>query len=588
MIDEAERELWTAPEPLPASASVSEMRVTLLRLAATIIARQLEEQANGAITERNTLLHQLAQAGREALERSADVNDHVGKLVQARHHALDAENKELLKARYRDRQSSVDIAAARGWDAMRVDQDLFVARSSMDWRIAPGAPMVPNGQAPSLIEGYLAGTIDAASRVALGERLMNDLPLAAHFESQVRVDLVLSELLLDGSEAQARTFVASLSGATDVRPSPPTPHTIPSLAASSAAPGGAIRSAPGVSSPVAALGAPATSAPTGSASAVTFGTTLTAPPGRNQVPTPPVIPAAAGDGRSHQPQTKRHTRDKLGASGRRKAPKSPTILITSGVIAVVLMAGLIYALRPTGTAKHARTTTTASPVAPATAPAVATMRPPPAAAAPVSAPSVPVPRHPDAPLVVTDPTAAPVLNATPADATQAVARDQMVWSGGDPARAGGWSDPKMPLTANPALDATVQYHGKSVIRLHIDGARTAVFGWNWLGWYPETEAADITAMKSVLLAIRVDGTSTPTSLRIGLEGTARKPSNEYDLMQHYAGLTDGQWHEVAVPIEALVAGSAFDPHHTWELRVIAESTGAMVADVLVADVGFAH
>jgi len=166
-----------------------------------------------------------------------------------------------------------------------------------------------------------------------------------------------------------------------------------------------------------------------------------------------------------------------------------------------------------------------------------------------------------------------------------MARDLTVWVAGDPARANGWSWPKEPLTLSPAIAPEIKHQGRSALHMHTEGGKIAIWGWNWLGWYP-TSGTDISSMKDLHVAMRIDGPDKPTAVRLGLDCANRKYTKEYELMPHYAGLTDGGWHEVDVPLAEIISGSEFDPHQAWELRLIVEAAVLVKADIYVDDIGF--
>jgi hypothetical protein len=268
----------------------------------------------------------------------------------------------------------------------------------------------------------------------------------------------------------------------------------------------------------------------------------------------------------------------------------------AGVILVLVVAALIHALRP-GTATTLRTHGDSADGSAALAQAERTSAPRPPPSRPAAAPAAQEAPAPAA--QAADPATAPASgHATGAPEAAAPgagapaddmprARDLTVWVAGDPARANGWSWPKEPLTLSPALATDVRHQGRSVLRLHTEGGKVAVWGWNWLGWYPP-EGTDISGMKELLVAVRIDGADKPTSVRLGLDCSARKTTKEYELMPHYAGLTDGGWHEVAVPLAEIINGSEFDPHKAWELKLIVEAAALVQADIYVDDIGFAR
>ncbi len=280
------------------------------------------------------------------------------------------------------------------------------------------------------------------------------------------------------------------------------------------------------------------------------------------------------------------------------------LLSGAGLILALVVAGPLHAMRPPHPQRSLASPASAAP----TVARIDTARPTPplrvAAPAPTDAP-VPRARPAEAEAAATPsasatPTATPTATAVPAASPGAGAPDEAppadepprareltVWIAGDPARANGWSWPKEPLSLSPALAPTVMHQGRSAVRLYTAGGKIAIWGWNWLGWYPPS-GTDISAMKTLLVSLRVAGADKPTSVRLGLDCATRKYTKEYELLPHYPRLTDGGWHEVEVPLAKLIGGSEFDPHMAWELRLIAEAPALVTADIYLDNFGFSH
>jgi hypothetical protein len=575
MLAAVEREVWRTAAGLTGSAAPAELRGRLLDHAVGIIARQLEALVRQELSERDSLLHGLAQTSLESLHQRSAFNEQLGQQIQARHRTLDPGSRELLKARYQEHALTSAIASARGWNQARVDEQLLFARAAVDWS-DPIAPAALSGRGlPTLIETYLAGSIDARSRIQLAKLLLGDLAVKAQFERQVRLDLVLSDMVQEASEPQLRRFLAELA-------EPAQPPTAP------------LPSPPVVS----AL----------NAASVTFGSRIPAPapasPRHDPAPVPAATPStpteAAGDSVPQPPApTKPETR-RLGKPGtqtfkrqgevRRRMGPPLLLLAGAGVLLVLVVAGLVHALRPAA-ATPVRTRGAADqPAALAQAERI-----PAPNLAPSRSAAPPVARETPSPSAHVADAAPPPAAGHAAGVSDAAAppddmprpRDLTVWVAGDPARANGWSWPKEPLTSAPAVAAAVRHQGRSALRMHTEGGKIAIWGWNWLGWFPPA-GTDISSMKDLLVAVRIEGADKPTSVRLGLDCATRKYTKEYELMPHYAGLTDGGWHEVSVPLAEIVDGSEFDPHKAWELRLIVEAAALVKADIYVDDIGFAR
>jgi hypothetical protein len=576
MLDAVEREVWLTAAGLPGTAAMTEMRGRLLEHAATIIAKQLEALVRQAISGRDALLHGLAQTSLESLQQRSDFNAQLGQQIQARHRTLDPGSRELLKARYQEHSSTSTIATGKGWNQARVDEHLLFARAAVDWS-APLEPTALSGRGlPTLVETYLAGTIDARARLQLAKLALGDLAVKSQFERQVRLDLVLGEMVHESSEVQLRRFLAELTAPAPAPPAPPAGSPGVGVAASSVTFGSRIGTHV-ITRPATAPAPAPEAAPTASPPA---------DPADASVPPPAAI---------RKPETRRISRPGLPPSHRpgavRRRGPPPLLLAGAGIILVLVVAGLIHALRP-GAATAVRTHGDSTDESAALAHAEPSAAPHPPVSRPAAPPGTQEAPSPSAqaadpaPPRASDQATSALIAATPADDLPRP-RDLTVWVAGDPARANGWSWPKEPLTLSPAVAANVVHQGRSVLHMHTEGGKVAVWGWNWLGWYPP-EGTDISGMKELLVAVRIDGADKPTSVRLGLDCSARKTTKEYELMPHYAGLTDGGWHEVAVPLAEIVSGSEFDPHQAWELKLIVEAAAPVKADIYIDDIGFAR
>ena len=178
----------------------------------------------------------------------------------------------------------------------------------------------------------------------------------------------------------------------------------------------------------------------------------------------------------------------------------------------------------------------------------------------------------------------------PTDLTQVIdvppTRDLLVWNGDEEAKGGGWLWPEQAPMTKPAPAATAARVGKMGLAMHIEGVPTCGFGWNWFGWFPKEAGTDISAMGSLLLTIRVDGSVKPTALRVQVKSNDNQGTAEVDLLPLYPTLCDGRWHEVAVPLATLRASGKLDPTKAWELCIATSAPTAMTCDISIDEIGF--
>jgi hypothetical protein len=216
-------------------------------------------------------------------------------------------------------------------------------------------------------------------------------------------------------------------------------------------------------------------------------------------------------------------------------------------------------------------------------------------------PAPPAPPQPDAPIVVNVPPSTPlaarfvpahapsareeVLVAMPPVAvTGSPVRDLVVWDGG----AGrGWCAPKESALIAPSIPAMAR-NGHAVVHLHGDGKTWAYFGWNWGARFPGG-CSDISGMRSLLVAIRMDGSVKPDSLCIALICSPTKAATrDIDILSRFPAISDGAWHELALPLGEMATGSGFDLHTACEIKVSLVSHRALATDVYLDAIGFAR
>ncbi len=214
-IDALERDLWAQWISRPQAETAIGQRAGLQVLAATALARHLDAGAATAIAIQDPLGYLLAQTGREALQSGVDAPGGAGR-IQVGIARLDPEQRDLILGRYQGGLGNAALATQRGWDRAQVDAGLVVARAAIDQPQppSPGASVQRQESVmTALIEDFLAGVIDPDSRSLLAQRVRDDLPFAARFERQVRIDLLLGEALGEPSMATMTAFADEILAA---------------------------------------------------------------------------------------------------------------------------------------------------------------------------------------------------------------------------------------------------------------------------------------------------------------------------------------------------------------------------------------
>jgi hypothetical protein len=178
------------------------------------------------------------------------------------------------------------------------------------------------------------------------------------------------------------------------------------------------------------------------------------------------------------------------------------------------------------------------------------------------------------------------------------AKPLLVWDGeGTGNAAKGWSSCQQGTQCKTALEVkpSAGHDGTNGIEFSAKGPEWMGFGWNWFGWYPATAGTDISKYKSLALWIRVDGAPgarpEPETIRVSLASSSRggKDDTEAVPINDYApGFSDGQWHQVVVPIEPMLRGKgeAFDTSKAWALTIGAWNQGEREYTIQVDEIQF--
>src|SRR5438105_4242569 len=188
--------------------------------------------------------------------------------------------------------------------------------------------------------------------------------------------------------------------------------------------------------------------------------------------------------------------------------------------------------------------------------------------------------------------------AKPAAATERTAAAVVVWDGDE---HGGSAKEWANCNVKSSCQSTVQVvpaagtKGSNGLEWHAKGKDWKGFGWNWFGFYPEDAGTDATKYQNLTFWIRVkpdDPKSAPDlkDLKVGL-GSSNKVNVESEtvpLSSYADSLSDGEWHEIVVPLADLIKGKGknFDATKAWELRLGEYSTVAHAFTVSLDNIGF--
>ena len=195
------------------------------------------------------------------------------------------------------------------------------------------------------------------------------------------------------------------------------------------------------------------------------------------------------------------------------------------------------------------------------------------------------------------PTAAVAVAPTVPMAATTTQRE-VIWDGDAVTRGQAWANCdqqaqgcKSTLTPAPGEGAA----GTNGLKLHAEGPGWQGAGWNWFGWWPENAGTDLSGYDELIFSVRVTGADKAKlpaaggiSLSLGCS-LEKKSSADAPLAKYAADATDGQWHEVKIPLRDFFSGqgAACDARTAWELRVSSWSGTPVDFDLLLDNIAVA-
>lgn len=166
---------------------------TLVQIASPLLLAHLQQREASTATAQDTLSHIIAQRGLETLCAQSTVGRRDEAALFARIEALSKTSQSIVGGYYRHHLRDEALAAFAGVAVKDVAQSLCRARAELDWHSQDGVWQAKDGESllPSLIQEFIAGRMDQASRSLLNQSLSRDLTYLAGFERQWRLHLLL-------------------------------------------------------------------------------------------------------------------------------------------------------------------------------------------------------------------------------------------------------------------------------------------------------------------------------------------------------------------------------------------------------------
>lgn len=186
--------------------------------------------------------------------------------------------------------------------------------------------------------------------------------------------------------------------------------------------------------------------------------------------------------------------------------------------------------------------------------------------------------------------------AAPAAATSVAGGSrEVIWDGDDVARGQGWASCDKEAEGCKSTFAPASGEGANSstgLKLHGEGPGWQGGGWNWFGWWPENAGTDISGYDELSLDVKVtapakDKAPVADAINLSLGCSAdKKNSADAPLGKYAANATDGQWHQVKIPLKDFFSGKGAecDARTAWEFRVGAWSAGPVNFDIVVDNI----
>ncbi len=164
-----------------------------------------------------------------------------------------------------------------------------------------------------------------------------------------------------------------------------------------------------------------------------------------------------------------------------------------------------------------------------------------------------------------------------------------IWNGEQFSGGYPWIAPQAPLNYFKT-QTEEKRSGGTAMEFRGEGGGWIGGGWNWHGWWPDNAGTDVSGYANLAFWMKLEG-DHPGSLNVKLNcSSSRKPSTAvsvFDYTQGEADLTDGQWHEIIIPLADLLEGDpGFDPAKAWEFDVDSWAPNSRAFSVYIDDLGF--
>ncbi|MCL1910164.1 MAG: hypothetical protein FWG05_04430, partial [Kiritimatiellaeota bacterium] len=165
----------------------------------------------------------------------------------------------------------------------------------------------------------------------------------------------------------------------------------------------------------------------------------------------------------------------------------------------------------------------------------------------------------------------------------------MIWNGENLSGGYPWLAPPAPLNYLKAQTDEAK-SGNTAMEFRAECGGWVGGGWNWHGWYPSNAGTDISGYANLVFWAKLEG-DHPGSMNVKVNSSNGKTTLNVSVFDYTLGdedLTDGEWHEIVVPMADLLGdgGTGFDARKAWEIGFDSWAGQPRSFSLFVDDVGF--
>ncbi len=155
------------------------------------------------------------------------------------------------------------------------------------------------------------------------------------------------------------------------------------------------------------------------------------------------------------------------------------------------------------------------------------------------------------------------------------AKRVVVWDGEQASRGAGWVNP---ITSSIGPQTVEAHSGNTAVEFKFKGDGDWLgAGWNWCAFQTGPYGTDIRAMKNFTFWIKSKGKVADLQINLLCNGPVfdmpEHHTEKVSVLSYCPQLSDGQWHQVSIPLMDLKQPKGFDPLHVGELQMFNVGAG---------------